>query len=62
MKSFFICSLGINPVRAASKITIMATVARHTGSIRAKEGVTESGVAPSKDGGRAELQETLYSV
>lgn len=29
----------------------MATTARHSGSIRAKEGVTDGGEAPSEDGG-----------
>lgn len=43
MKSFLMCSLGPVLVKAASKTTIMATAARHSGSIRAKEGVTESG-------------------
>lgn len=30
---------------------MMATTARHSGSIRAKEGVTDGGEAPSEDGG-----------
>lgn len=51
MTSFVMYRLGLLLVRAASKTTIMATTARHSGSIRAKEGVTESGEAPSENGG-----------
>lgn len=45
------CCRGFCLVRAASRTAAMATTARHSGSIRAKEGVTDGGEAPSEDGG-----------
>ena len=43
------CNLGLLLVRAASKPTMMATTARHSGSNRAKEGVMEGGEASPED-------------
>lgn len=43
------CSLGLL-VKAASENTINAAAARHSGGIRAKEGVKEGRGAPSEDG------------
>lgn len=51
MSISFICSLGLNLVRAASRTTSMAPTARPRGSTRAKEGVVESVEAFSEDGG-----------
>lgn len=49
--SFFICSLGLVLARTANEITSMATTARHSGSTRVRDGVTESCGTPSEDGG-----------
>lgn len=48
---FSICSLGLLLVRAASKTANMTTMARHSGTIRVKEGVTEREEPPSVDWG-----------
>lgn len=53
------CSLGLL-VKAASKTTINAPTARHSGGIRAQEGVTEGGEASSEDG-RADSSVTNYT-
>lgn len=51
MSAFFICSLGLILVRAASKTTSMAPTARPSGRITATEGVTDSGEVPFEDDG-----------